>query len=218
MKHFARGVGQSNPEQWFNNNRVNIPGKKEVIWQPLYDTQAYPAAGAASILFFQDQIGKGTPVKTLADTNMELDGQLPKGQAFLATGIQLQFKFLDSVIDDDGSAVGGTLEFVDDVRAFAENGSLTMRIQSKEYVRQAPLGKFPPVERLGYEFAGGGASATNITVSYAQLSGREFALRELLLESNQNFSIELKDLPALPSGLDAEIVCSINGYLARNAQ
>jgi hypothetical protein len=214
MKHLARGLKSSNPNDWFANNRVNLPNYKEVIWEPLYDSQTYPNAGASSLLFFVDQIGKNG--KTLSDTNMDLDGQLPKGKAQLVTGIQVEFFSGADCYHND--AADADYNYLDDVRAFAENGALRFRIQSKDYVRQAPLGKFPPVNRLSGMVSGSGTSANNSSIQFARPIGREFAIRDLLLESNMNFSIELIGLPALPTGIDGRIVVSLNGYSARNAQ
>lgn len=220
MRYKQRGLRGNSPNSWFSNNRVNLPDTIETIWEPLYDSVTYPAAGATSLTFFQEQIGKAG--KTLKDTNMDLDGQLPKGKAFLVTGIQLAFySGLDSDMAHDGDFPLDP-NVTSDVRTFTENGHLIFRIQSKDYLRQAPLGKFPPVERLTVSSSLGGdnpAGDTKLTsIEYAAPCGREFSINGVLLESNQNFSIELRDLPALPSAQDGKIVCTLNGFIARNAQ
>lgn len=213
MRHLARGVGQSNPEQWFNDNRVNIPGKKEVIWEPLYDSVAVSAAGGETLTLFQDQIGKAG--KTLSDTNMDLDGQLSKGTAFLVTSIQLAF-YPGGTSAIVGAAMGR--QTANDVKDFYQSGSLSFRIQSKEYLRQAPFGKFPPAERIAASAAQFGQNATQNYFQYGVACGRIFSIRNLLLESNQNFSITLAETGALSSGIDGRVVCTLNGYRARNAQ
>ncbi len=215
--NLARGLKAGNPKEWLSRNRVNIPNVKEVIWEPLYDTVTYPAAGASSLILFQDQIGKSG--KTLSQTNMDLDGQLPSGKALKVVSVQLAFY---SGFSSNLHAPGQVSDVTNDVRTFTENGSLKFRINSKEFLRQAPLGKFPPAERLD----GFTAQATSKTVAgnsidytdYAVAAGRVFSISGLLLESNQNFHIELNDLPALPSGVDGRIVCTLNGWLGRNAQ
>lgn len=213
MNNLARGLKGGNPSEWFNKNRVNIPSMKETIWQPLYDSAAITAAGTSSVTLFQDQIGKNG--KTLTDTNMDLDGQLSSGTAFLVTGIQLAFySGAESMpIPSSLSAL-----VVQDTYQFANSGSLTFRIQSKDYCRQAPLGKFPPVERLAVDFAMHGDPAAFESIKYAAPSGREFSVRGLLLESSQNFSIELRDIAPMASGIDGRVVCTLNGFLGRNAQ
>lgn len=78
----------ANPEV-FAKFAVNRPGQIEAIRQPLYDLQAYPAAGATSLTFFA--VPNGQSSKTLSDTNMETAGSLPNPKRFLVLGISLQF-------------------------------------------------------------------------------------------------------------------------------
>lgn len=211
MRTNPRGLMSTNPNQWFADARVNIPGKIEVLYEPLFDTLEYPAAGAAEIRFFQDSN------KTSAETNMELDGSIPKGKAFKITGIQLHFypgvdlNVSDAITDPEFS-------LVDDVRTFAENGFLELNLNSKNYCRQAPLGVFPPVERLLVETAGTGNNPNNIATQYATTAGREFSIVPKLIESNTFFEVKIRELPPLPSGVNGKIVCTLNGYVARNAQ
>lgn len=217
-RYLARGLNATNPQQWYQNNRVNLAGTKEVIWEPLYDTVVYPAAGSSSITLFQNQIGKNG--KQLDETNMDLDGQLPSGKSFLLLGIQLAFYAGDTSASSNNELI--TNHVTADTRTFAENGHLIFRIGSKDYMRQAPLGKFPPCERLsGYSSLSMGldAGANKKTYTeYSTPSGREFSVNGLLLEPSQNFSLELRDLPALLSGVDGKIVATLNGFIGRNAQ
>jgi len=69
---------------------VNRAGAVEVIWQPTYDFQVYPAAGITQLTFFQTTVG--TAGSTLATTNMEASGQFPRPKEFLVTGIQVFFE------------------------------------------------------------------------------------------------------------------------------
>lgn len=193
------------PEEVLARNGVNVAGASEVIWQPFYDYQTLSAAGIASQRFFVDPVG--TAGKTIADTNMDLSGQLPKGQRFVLTGIQVEIL--------PGVAIAATAsDFADDVYDVVKGGALKLKIGSKDYVTQGNLMKFPPVNRLSTAAATGQAE----TYLYCTSSGREFAIRDLALVSNQNFSVELLELAALPSGVDARIGVTLNGYLYRNAQ
>lgn len=202
-----RGLNPQNFKRAMDTSRVNIPGVVESIYEPRYDYTALPAIGSAAISFFQTPIGQSG--KTLADTNMELAGQIPKGQAFQITGVQVEFY---SGADIDAAARN---QYANDVMAVYKSGALILRIGSKEFIRQGNLMSFPPVSRLD------GTSATGLaaqTISYFSAAGREFAIEKLLLESNQNFGVTLTDLPALPSGLAGRIGVKLNGYLFRNAQ
>lgn len=202
-----RGLTAKSPSAAFAANRVNVPGMSEAIWNPLYDYQTLAAAGANTQRFFIDPVG--TSGKTLADTNMELSGQIPKGQAFLVTGVQFEIY--------PGVPANGTTasKYIDDVLEVTKGGLLIFKIGSKDFITQGNLMKFPPVNRLATD------SSTTVTTDryvYATTAGREFQVKDLLLEANQNFSVELRELAALPSGADARIGVTLNGFLYRNAQ
>lgn len=209
-----RGLNSPSASQLIAKYRVNIPGKVEVIWQPLYDYQATVAAATASQLFFQVPIGQAT--KTLNDTNMDLPGQLPKGQMFAVTGIQVDFYpdlEITNVVEDD--------QFVNDTYDFYRQGNLNFHIGSKDYLRQGNLMKFPPVNRLAGFAAAGAATTTAATdfqeyTKYAMAAGREFEVRDLVLESTQNFSIDIQNRLAVST--TGRVGVTLNGWLFRNAQ
>lgn len=202
-----RGLQAPSIRRVFRTSRVNVPNMTESIWQPLYDYQTLPAAGATQQSFFQVPIGQGG--KTLNDTNMELAGQIPAGQAFQITGIQVE---LYPGVDVDA---GAATQFADDVYNFYKSGNLILRIGSKDFIRQGNLMKFAPVNRLSVDSATGLAAQT---ISYAAAVGREYVTDGLLLESSQNFSVQLNNLAALPSAQNARLGVTLNGFLFRNAQ
>lgn len=75
--------------------------------------------------------------------------------------------------------------------------------------------KFPPVNSLKLVSAIGNLAQQT---TYGAADGREYETEELLLTSNQNFSVTLQGLPALPSGVAGRVGVTLNGYLFRNAQ
>lgn len=203
----SRGLAAPNVQSAISKASVNLGGVVETIYQPLYDYQTLAATATSAQAFFQTPLGQSG--KTLSDTNMELAGQIPKGQNFLITGVQVEI--LPGVSPTDATI----REFLNDVYAVSKGGVLVLRIGSKEYIRQGNLMKFPPVNRIdGIAATGLAAESTN----YAAPAGREFTVVDLLLTSNQNFSVELRDLPALPSGVAGRVGITLNGYLMRNAQ
>lgn len=211
----ARGLkSPGSPQSAFNRARVNIPGMSEVIWNPLYDYQTKTSAATSRQRFFQEPIG-GSSGKTIVDTNMELNGQIPKGQAFVITGIQVE---LLPGIDVSGAALDN--QFADDIYAFYQSGALKLTIGSKDWIVQGNLMKFPPTNRLAVQAATSitNAADTADNYVYSVAAGREFAVKDLLLESSQNFNVELIDTAALPSGVDARLGVTLNGWLYRNAQ
>lgn len=202
-----RGLRTPNLSLATQRGAVNVPNMAEGIFQPLYDYQTLLAAGATQQTFFAVPAGQGGKTKT--DTNMTLAGQLPKGQRFFITGIQFEIY--------PGVTINGTAQsdYADDVEAVTSSGRLVLTIGSKEFCAQAPLNKFPPVNRLYMD------SSTTVATDryvYAIHTGREFAVNDLELTSNQNFSVELFDLAALPSTANARIGVTLNGWLFRNAQ
>lgn len=206
------GVKAQGTAAVFRKSRVNIPGLTEVLYQPLYDYQTLLAAGASSQRFFQVPVGQSG--KTFSDTNMELAGQIPKGQAFEITGIQFEIYPAGTT---SANAINNTTasKFADDVYNTLKGGHLILTIGSKEYAKQGNLFKFPPVNRMAMD------SSTTVATDryvYSVACGREYSVAGLLLESNQNFGVELKDLAALPSGNNARIGVTLNGFLHRNAQ
>ena len=202
-----RGLRNKNIGRTIEAARVNIPGVKESIWQPLYDYQAVGPAAVANLSFFQVPIGQAG--KTLVDTNMELAGQIPTAQNFAITGVQVEFYPGQTTTSATATA------FTDDLYQFYRTGALILRIGSKEYIRQGNLMKFPPVNKLSLATSVGNLA---LQTNYGAADGREYETEELLLTSNQNFSVTLQGLPALPSGVAGRVGVTLNGYLFRNAQ
>lgn len=207
----ARGLTPQDPSQVFRTRRVNVPDKVGAIWNPLYDYQTLASGGVSVQRFFVDPVG--TQSKTLADTNMQLSGQIPKGQAFEITGIQVELY--------PGVAINGTAasDFADDIYDFYKDGYLVLTIGQKDFVTQGNLMKFAPVNRLALASdSATTATTTTLVAQYAVAAGREFSIANLLLESNQNFSVQLHEINALPSGQSARVGVTLNGFLYRNAQ
>lgn len=212
-----RGIQAVPPSQAFQQARVNLPGVVEAIWQPLYDRQVKTAAATTVQTFFQVPLGSGTTAvgtgaKTLSDTNMLLNGNIPKGQAFQITGVEVDFMpDLDITNDAEDS------QYANDVLDFYKGGNLTLTVGSKPYIQQGNLMQFAPQHRLaGFAAVATTNGTTASEITYAQAAGREFSVVPILLESSQNFSVSLGDLAATSTtGL---IFVRLNGYLYRNAQ
>jgi hypothetical protein len=153
----------------------------DVIIEPRYDTATILAAGALSLTYFALPIGQGatnwgaaTTTKGLADTNMDLAGQLPAGYNFFITGFRVQPAFTLTQLDANSWSGGGVFSFT---------------IGSKPFLR-VPLDTIP---------AGCGpfGITTNATVSsmahgWPSLSnGYVIARKPLELAQTQNFSVIL---------------------------
>jgi hypothetical protein len=210
---------------------VNVSGQFEAVRQPLYDSATYASAGQTSLSFFQTPEGQSS--KTKADTNMTNAGVLPTPQHFLIQAIQIAFypgvDPTTETTDTEDPPVLVETEFSNDVYAFAKSGYLELLIGSKNYLTDAPLGKFPPRDRLdvsaSHAIQLNEATATDraITIStdYASVCGEPYIMDPpLLLIPNQNFALTLRwpSAVALPSGEDGRVVVTLDGFLYREAQ
>lgn len=74
-----------------------VPGLRDTIVQPLYDSEQIPAAGTTSLRFFSVPLGQnfqsGLRAKAIGDTNMTLAGQLPNPYTHRVYGFRMQFLF-----------------------------------------------------------------------------------------------------------------------------
>ncbi|HEY6020920.1 MAG TPA: hypothetical protein VIY48_13775 [Candidatus Paceibacterota bacterium] len=219
-------------------NRSGIEG----IRQSLYDFNLYPTAGTNQILAFSQPQGAGvstTPgitagsAKNIADTNMELAGQIPAGKSFLATSIEVLFMpgsvstantyTLASPAAFAVAAAAAVAAQLADINIFYQSGSLKLFIGSKTYLEEAPLMRFPPKAqfKLDASLATNSATVGEIAAMTMRVAGRPYMLEPpVLLENNQNFSAQLNwpSVVATPSGFNGRVGVILDGYLYRNSQ
>ena len=201
---------------------VNRAGEFEATRQSLYDIQTYAQAGQTSLTFFQVPIGQGG--KTLADTNMELAGNLPNPKMQLVQSIEVLF--YPSVAPSRGPIADEASIFLNDVYNVTKSGWLELFIGSKSYLKEAPIGRFPPKTHL----SGFAAIATSLTAgaatqsrdTYAVASGRAYMVDPwILLKPTQNFNVSLNWPAAVAlnaADTAARIGVVLDGILYRNSQ
>lgn len=205
----VRGVSPMSVQRAFSSARVNITNFVETLWEPLYDYQTLTNTTTFQSFF---QRARGSAGVTPADTNLKQASQIPKGQAFLITGIQVE---LFPTTKPANAAAAET--YANIVYDFYKSGRLLLEIGSKTYVDQSNLMKFAPINRLaGMSALDGNAAANNVT--YLTAAGREYSVVPLLLESSQNFNVTIDQLPAAGLGEDVVVGVTLNGQLYRNAQ
>lgn len=197
---------------------VNRAGQNEVIWQPTYDYQVYPMAGATQFTFFQTPVGQaGT---TLADTNMRAPGQFPRPQEFLVTGIQVYFKPGGAVAQNDVSVVMENFNDLNDV--MFGDAWLDFFIGSKSYLDDGPLGKFTQQFRIGGVSSVTGNPTTDADtlafVQYATHVGRYYGITPVKLPANQNFNVTLNFPAAITVPVNGVIGVILDGFLYRLSQ
>ncbi len=198
---------------------VNRAGQPEVIWQPLYDYQAYAMGGATQFTFFQTPQGQGGT--TLGDTNMTSPGMLPRPQEFLVTGIQVYFKPGNAVAR---AALAATVvqENWNDVNDILFGESyLNFFIGSKSYLVDGPIAKFTSC----FGIAGGGwrngttaADMNTSFIDYAKHSGRYYSITPVKLPANQNFNVTLNFPTAIGASVAGTIGVILDGFLYRLSQ
>lgn len=207
------------PLNELNKFAVNRSGQEEAIFQPLYDYQAYAAAGQTSLNFFQ--IPQGQSGKTLADTNMEAAGALPVPKRFLIQAIEIVFF---SGVTPSTHGAQAAAEFVNDVNAVAKSGHVQLFIGSKPYLDEAPIGVFPQSWGLGgFAAVADGttlAADSQTLIQYARTVGRLYEIPPILIPSQQNFKVSINwpTAVATPSTVAGRIGVRLLGTLYRNSQ
>ncbi len=226
----------------FQAYRVTNPNFSEAIWQPLYDYNIYPAAGAQSLGFFQQPVAAGitsalgatagTP-KTTSDTNMSLAGTLPSGMNFLATGIDVAFypgsvgtanTYTVATFTFFAAANAATVPApVNDVNTFYQSGRLEFTVLDKKYLTLTPLIHFVPQAAFELSGAMGTTSATAGETGFATArpTGTPFTLQPpigLLPAVNFDVTLRWPAVVALPSTFNARVGVILQGYQYRAGQ
>lgn len=198
--------------------RVNQPGQLEINYWPLYDIITYAQAGQTSLTFFQNPIGQGG--KTIADTNMELAGQLPAPQKFMVLSVHIEL-YPPALVGRSGTAATGIATNANDVQEVMQSGSLEVSVGNKTYVEQAPLGMFPQSFGLSglAALAGQGAVADVINITdYARVSGVPFNVIPFVIPTSQNFVARMTWPTTIGITADTRIGVRLGGFLYRSVQ
>jgi hypothetical protein len=172
-----------NPQQYptleqFAANVAGVLGKIEVIEQELYDRILYPLAGIASLTFFSVPAGSGfssesqaaASAKTIADTNMTQNGQLPAPQAFWIDNIQVDFDpgsvataNLFTTVNPTAAPAAAAITAVSQIQdknLVLSSGWLQLTIGQKPYYTNGPLSYFPPRAQKRVDVSHGNADTT----------------------------------------------------------
>lgn len=208
----------------------------EAITYSLYDSLPYPNTGLLTMQFFQVPIGGGTGFgggpKTLSDTNLVLNGQLPQGQMFIATSVEIDFQPITPTATFAAQlpasfGAGATANIVNDAYVFRRAGNLTFTVLSKNYLSEAPLMRFPATADFvvdgAFSDATTAAAAQQSRLAWATTVGAPYVLtpNNILIPSTTNFSLNLawpEGVQALPSGAPARVFGRLNGLLFRLSQ
>lgn len=204
----------------------------EFITQSLYDSAVYASAGQVSLSFFQTPQGAGTGfgggAKTLSDTNMVLNGQLPSGNMFVCSAIECEFQPTTPTVAAQMPAAFGAqaiAQIINDAYIFWRSGNLTLRILAKDYSTEAPLMRFPSQADFSVQAALSDVSTAGASfqsrVAFGSAYGAPYILspNNLLIPETTNFKVTL----AWPEGVQAitnpaRVFVRLSGMMARQAQ
>jgi hypothetical protein len=221
---------------------VGVAGQQDVIWDPLYDSIAYPAAGSLQFSFYSNPVGQGTSSapgagavsKSIFDTNLTIGNQLTSGNAFLMVGSENLF--FPGVNNSTTPTVAFGIEpgtantpatvgnFVNDVYNVGNGGNKIMTVGTdRQYITDGPLNIFPPATRLAVAVAVANQDSTTTgagtEISYAAWSGEIYNIAPIFIQSNQNWTmvVSFAGLIPTPSGKIGRLVDRMRGYLIRQA-
>lgn len=229
--------------QAFAAYRVTNRNFSELVYQPLYDSQLYPAAGAQVLNFFQNPIGQGITsalgatvgtTKSLNDTNMTLGGQLPSGMEFMIETLEVNF-MPGSVSTANTYTPASLLNFAavaaatvgapwfNDVNTFYQSGRLEFTVLSKKFLTDTPLAKFVPRVQLAVDagIASNSATTAEVIAGKASLVGPLYELKPpISLQPGANFGVDLVWPAAVapPSGFNGRVIVTFWGYTLRAGQ
>lgn len=222
--------------------RVTNPAQSEIVRNTLYDSLLYPAAGTTQLTFFSLPIGQGITTaqggtvgssKTYADTNMELGGQLPSGKSFLVESIEVLFlpgsvstanTYTPATIVSFAAVAAATIgNALNDINLIYQSGWLELNILSKNYLREAPLLKFPPKAQIEIDaaFASNSATTSEVIAALGKDTGRPYYVEpKILLQPAVNFEVKLQWPGAVApnSGFNGRVMVSLDGGFMRASQ
>jgi hypothetical protein len=158
-------------------HRVGIPGQKDVIWNPIYDSVIYPSSGVSTqaLAFFTNQQGAaivsvspgayyGQLGKTQFDTNLQAPNAFTLGQEFYIIGSETDvipgyptttnawsWGYLPGsyAVASVTTTPGVYFGMLNDVWTLSQIGFKSLKVGTdRYYLQDGPLGKFPPKSRL----------------------------------------------------------------------
>lgn len=224
------------------NHQVGTGGQ-DIIWAPLFDSNAWPSAGVGSggLLFFSAQKGQGTSSapgagavpKTIFDTNLTLGGQLGMGNDFYVIGVEMPiypgvtnststpFGLYPGI---GGQAPANTGFFINDLWNIVCQGFVTFAVGTdRNFVQDGPIINFPPTVGLDVACAlaeiGPSSTSTGVgnAIVYGRGCGEPYTIVPVYLQATQQFTFVVTTAAtlALPSSIAARIQARLRGYLIR---
>ncbi len=193
--------------------------KREIISQPLYDTNSIATGNAVvNFQFFQVPLGQAgsgfAAAKTLLETNMRLAGQLPRPQVFFAKTMQFAFRLATAATGTYAAALNDTEEIM--------QGVLVLTVGSKVML-EAPLLGIPGGTGIfrQVEVAAAAAAVGYATNGIPQMQNRWFLKHRIMFDENENFRAEVQYRVApnpAAAAQNTDISVTADGELIRSIQ
>ena len=182
--------------------------KREIISQPMWDSNTVEAATATNqMTFFQIPRG-GAVGKTLEDTNMVLAGQLPRPQVYHVKAVSFYVKEFAAVAA--GQEPEDFFEVLDGVAQI---------IVGAKVMLEAPLywlvSGFGPVTQF---HVSAGAEIFHGTNGLPGHPYKWFLKHRILIDENENFRVEVTWETAFNHALKMDLMMFLDGELIRSIQ
>lgn len=237
MRPLTSWPGYDDAFSFVVNNTISMDAL-EIVNLPLYDSQPYPLAGTAgAITFFTTGIGQGkttqsaaTGTKTILDTNLNANGQLSAPNGFFATHLELDV-LPGSVTTTDTWTIQSPVGFATDdaatvqaggidANAILSSGLVTLTVNSRTFVQDAPLYKFKPQNQIRLDSSVSTISATTpgeVIQQKIYVDGDCYPiLPGLFLQYGVNFQVSVSWTAAIAVTNNAKIMARLRGFLFRS--
>jgi hypothetical protein len=237
MRPLTTWPGYDDAMAWVLRNTIGADAL-EIVNLPLFDSQLYPLAGTAgAITFFTTGIGQGktsqsgqTGTKTALDTNLNANGQLSAPNGFFATHLELDV-LPGSVTTTDTWTIQSPVGFATDDTALVQAGAIdanailssglvTLTVNSRIFVQDAPLYKFKPQNQIRLDSSVANVSATTpgeVIQQKLYVEGDCYPiLPGLFLQYGVNFQVSVQWGAAVAVVNNAKIMARLRGFLFRS--
>lgn len=201
--------------QIIGNMSVYRDGSEKISYT-LYHYIAYPTSGQLNFQFFGQVQGL-----TLADTNLELNGQLPVNKAFVVEAIETDF--ISGQPPSATPASDAADAAINDAFNVLSNGYGQLTLGDKEYGTFAPLYDAPSKTALRLDgFATDSstpAANQHQTNRLLTAQGRQWRLASpVLIPNNSTFGVHVGFSSLVPITSQARLGVKLRGTLIRLSQ
>ncbi len=197
----AGGAGSTPDAATLDSYNVNVAGLRNAKVQPLYDSLVLANGAVGPQNFFNVPVGGA---KTLADTNLRQNGQLPTGVSHFTTGISAR-------ILPTAALASNRLA---DLRAVGEAGFFQFNILDVEKYAVAPFSSIPArVSIEGAQAMHGAAVDVANDFGFSAYVGEDVDFLPFHIQAGQSFNAVLNFNTALVLTANVRVVVYLHGLM-----